>query len=212
MDRRAAWLLIGLLGAAPAAAQVPESFLDFEGAEEPRHMVLGGLPAGRLMVTADVGWLRSGFRADVGLGSGFDLVFRVDAFLLRDLMSGQDGLLLGVRYTPPYSGLVRFAAELGVGEVFLPQLFGIDSLFVVRGEMVGALWLEDFGLPYLRVSARALAFDKSAHSGWGRDAEIGLGWERSLSKKVVVGVEGFLWFRAGVPDLPQWRIRVGFPL
>ncbi len=205
-------LVVGLLGAAPVAAQVPPSFLDFEGAEEPPHMILGPVPPGRPMITADVGWLRSGVRADIGLGAGFDLTLHVDAFLLRDLLSGQDGLMLGARYTPPYSGMVRFAAEMGVGEVYIPQLFGIDSLFVVRGEMVGGLWLEDLGLPYLRISARALAFDKGAQSGWGRDAEIGVGWERALGRKVVIGVEGFIWFRTGVPNLPQWRIRAGFPL
>ncbi len=205
-------VLHGLLGAAPAAAQVPPSFLDFEGAVEPPHMILGPLPAGRPMVTVDAGWLKSGVRADVGLSGGFDLTLHVDAFLMRDLISGQDGILLGLRYTPPYHGMVRFTAEMGVGEVYIPQYFGVDSLFVVRGEMAGALWLEDLGLPYLRVSARALGFDKWSHSGWGRDAEVGLGWERALGRKLVVGVEGFLWFRAGVPNLPQWRIRVGFPL
>ncbi len=175
-------------------------------------MILGSLPAGSLMVTSDVGWLRSAVRADVGLAAGFDLSLRFDAFLLKDLLSGQEGVTLGLRYTPPYRGLVRFAAEVGVGETYIPQRFGLDSLFVVRGEMVGALWLEDFGLPYLRASARALGFDKWSHSGWGRDAEIGLGWERPLSRKIVVGVEGFLWFRAGVPELAQWRVRVGIPL
>lgn len=215
MRPAAAWLLSGLLGAAlaaPTAAQVPESFLDFEGAEEPRHMILGSLPTGGLMVTGEVGWLKSGIRADIGLSAGFDLTLRADAFLLGDILSGQDGLSLCVRYTPPYRGLVRFAAEVGAGEVYIPQRFGMDSLFVVRGELVGALWLEDLGLPYLRASARALGFDKASHSGWGRDAELGIGWERALSRKIVVGVEGFLWFRAGLANLPQWRIRVGIPL
>jgi len=207
---RAAWPLLGLALAFRAAAQAPESFLDFEEAVEPPHMILGSLPGGSLMVTADAGWLRSGVRADIGLSGGFDLNLRVDAFLASDLLSGQDGVSLGVRYTPSYGGLVRFAAEAGVGEVYIPQRFGMDSLFVVRGEMVGALWLGDLGLPYLRASARALAFDKTSHSGWGRDAELGIGWERPVAK-IVVGIEGFLWFRAGVPDLGQWRIRVGIP-
>ena len=208
MRWHAAPLLLGLALAWPAVAQEPDLF---EDAEEPRHMILGPAPLGRLMITADAGWLRSGIRADIGLSGGFDLSVRADAFLLGDLLSGQDSLSLSVRYTPPYHGLFRFAAEAGVGEVFIPQLFGVDSLFAVRGEMVGALWLEDLGLPYLRASARALGFDKAGHSGWGRDAELGVGWEHSV-KKIVVGVEGFLWFRAALPNLAQWRIRVGIPL
>jgi hypothetical protein len=209
---RAAWLLPGLALAFRAAAQAPESLLDFEDAEEPPHMILGSVPAGSLMLTADVGWLRSGVRADIGLSGGFDLTLRLDAFLVGDLLSGQDGVSVGVRYTPSYRGLVRFAAEAGVGEVFIPQRFGVDSLFVVRGEMVGGLWLEELGLPYLRATARALGFDTASHSGWGRDAELGIGWERPVGRKIVVGVEGFLWFRAGLPNLGQWRIRVGIPL
>ena len=208
MGWRAAWFLLGTALASPAAAQEPDLF---EDAEEPRRIILGPVPLGSLMATAEVGWLRSGIRADIGLSGGFDLTLRADAFLVGDLLSGQDGLSLGVRYTPSYRGLFRFAAEAGVGEVYIPQRFGMDSLFVVRGEMVGALWLEELGLPYLRASARALSFDKLSHSGWGRDAELGIGWERSVMK-IVVGVEGFLWFRPGLPNLAQWRIRVGIPL
>lgn len=208
MRSRAAWLLLLGALAVPAAAEEPDLF---EEGAEPRHINIGPVPAGALALTADVGWLRSGLRADIGLAAGFDLVVRADAFLVRDLLSGQDSLSLGVRYTPSYGGVLRISAELGAGETFIPQLFGMDSIFVVRAEAVWALWLDELGLPYLRTTLRALSFDNFGHSGWGRDGEVGIGWERNFGR-FVVGVEGFLWFRPALPDLAQWRIRVGIPI
>ena len=45
-------------------------------------LLFGPVGRGDLVVSADVGWLRSALQADLGFGGWVDLVLRVDTLLL----------------------------------------------------------------------------------------------------------------------------------
>ncbi len=209
MPSSAAALL--LLAAAAAGAREPA---DFESEFAPPgdvRMAVGPLPPGEAALALDVGWLRSGIRLDVGLVAGVDLVFSADAFLLTDLLSGQNVARLGLRYSPLGAGAFRASLEATGGIYFLPQVLGTETSGELRLGAVAAYAVEPLGLAYVRGAGRFVRFAQGRFKGWGENAEVGLGAETRLWG-VLVGAEWFSWIRPGLPALPQWRLRVGFPL
>lgn len=209
MSLLAAILSGGVLLALPAAPA--DEFADFWEAPELQRLAVGPVPRGSTVLSFDVGWLRSGPVADVGLGASFDLAVRASAFLLHDLLKGQNEIYAGVRYSPLARGTLRLSAELGAGQVFIPQLLGSSSLAELRGEAVAGLSFGEAGLLYARGVARALRFSASFHTGWGGDGEVGLGYELGI-RRFILGAEASAWLRPGYQPLAQWRLRVGLPL
>ena len=194
-----------LLLAGPAAAaeedEVPEI--------PPRSLAFGGLEGGQLNLSLDVGWLRSGLRADLGIVSGLDFTARVDLFLLHDPARGQSGAHLGLRYSPAPEGALRCAAAAEAGAVAIPEASGSTALLVLRGELHLGYSFGSPGLGYLRVTGRALHGGDLETALWRADGEAGAGWEIQL-RRLLLAAEGFLWFRPSSHVLPQWRLRVGW--
>lgn len=194
--------LLAALAAAPAAD--PDD--DFEPART-RSLALGPLPAGSPLLSADVGWLRSGLRLDLGLVGAVDLVLRGEAMLLYDGLDAQNGAHLGLRFTPISEGAFRVGVELTAGQLILAGRAETVTRTALRGELVLGTLL-DLGNVYARLAVRGLDPDVDG-LGWTRDEELGLGVERALGR-FVVGAEGFVWARPRHGGLGQWRIRVGF--
>jgi hypothetical protein len=174
-------------------------------------LAFGPIPLGDSIWSAELGWLRSGLRGDIGLGVGLDLTFRGDGFLLHDFFGGQSSLLAGARFSPFDDGPLRLSAEGSVGQVFGGRGAGGFSNFVLRGELTAGYAITVYGTPYLRGAIRALGYDVPGDDGWGRDEELGVGYEVSFHR-FVGAVEGFLWARPSRASLPQWRARVGIAL
>ncbi len=201
-----ALVLTALLAAlpAPAAAALPDD--DFEP-DRARSLALGPLPPGSPLVSADVGWLRSGLRLDLGLVASLDLVLRGDAMLLYDGFGSQNGAHLGLRFTPIAEGAFRVCLEATAGQVIVAGRAETVTHTTFRGELVIGTLL-DLGNVYARAALRGVDPDVPG-LGWTRDEEIGLGVERALGR-FVVGAEAFAWARPRHSGLAQWRIRVGF--
>jgi hypothetical protein len=203
---------VGVLLARPAAAApTVDDFADFWDTPELPRLAVGPVRRGSTVLSFDLGWLRSGPVANVGLGASFDLAFRASAFLLHDLVKGQNEIYAGVRYPPLANGTLRLSVELGAGQIFIPQQVGSTSLTELRGEVVAGLSFRDAGLLYARGAARALRFGTSLQTGWGSDGEVGLGYELGI-RRFILGAEASAWLRPGYQPLAQWRLRVGLPL
>ncbi|WP_242343149.1 hypothetical protein [Anaeromyxobacter terrae] len=183
---------------------------DFEPEVPARSLALGPVGRGDLLVSLDLGWLRSGLRADLGLGSWIDLTLRADTLLLYDRFRGQSGIYAGVRASPTSQGLFRASAELSVGQVFVPGDATMANLTAFRGSATAGLVL-DLATLYGRADIRWVSNLKPAGPGWTRDAELGAGVERAFGR-FVVGAEGFVWARPGLSGLGQWRVRVGMAI
>jgi hypothetical protein len=174
-------------------------------------IALGPLPPGQFIVSADLGWLRSAVRGQVGMGRDFDFVFWVDAFLLEAAFDAQNGLHAGVRYTPLTGGPFRLTLEATAGAVFIAGRVATTNLFALRTEATaGATW-PNLGTVYGRLQIRALTDAAAGGAHWGRDAELGAGVERNVGR-FTVGFEGSRWTRPDLEGITQWRIRVGYLL
>lgn len=201
-----ALVLTALLAALPAPAAAAPLDDDFEP-DRARSLALGPLPPGSPLVSADVGWLRSGLRLDLGLIASLDLVLRGDAMLLYDGLGSQNGAHLGLRFTPIAESAFRIGLEATAGQVILAGRAQTVTLTTFRGELVLGTLL-DVGNVYARLALRGVDPDV-AGLGWTRDEEVGLGVERVLGR-FLVGAEGFVWARPRHSGMAQWRIRVGF--
>jgi hypothetical protein len=205
----AAILAVGVFLARPAAAA--DDFADFWETPEPQHLAVGPVPRASTMLSFEVGWLRSGPVANVGLGASFDLALRASAFLLHDLLKGQNEIYAGIRYPPLAHGALRLSVELGAGEIFIPQRVTSSSLTELRGELAAGLSFRRAGFLYARGVARALRFSGNLQTGWGGDGEVGLGYELGI-RRFILAAEASAWLRPGYQPLAQWRLRVGLPL
>jgi hypothetical protein len=201
-----ALLLTALLAALPAAAAAATPDDDFEPARA-RSLALGPLPPGSPLLSADIGWLKSGLRLDLGLFGSLDLVLRVETMLLYDGLGGQNGAHLGLRFTPIAESAFRVGLEFTAGEGLITARAETVTMTVLRGELVLGTML-DLGNVYARLGLRGLDPGVSG-LGWTRDEEIGFGVEHALGRWIV-GAEGFVWARPRHSGLAQWRIRVGF--
>lgn len=183
---------------------------DFEPEAPSPSIALGPVGKGDLVLSLDLGWLRSGVRADLGLGAFIDLVLRADALLLYDGFGGHDGIHLGVRFSPLSRGLLRAGAEASVGQVFVPGVRTVTNVTAIRASATAGLALDLLTI-YGRGELRWLSGMKSRGPGWARDGELGLGIERAFGR-FVVGAEGYVWTRAGLSELGQWRLRAGIAI
>lgn len=197
--------LTALLAALPAAAAAtPDD--DFEP-ERARSLAIGPLPSASPLPSLEVGYLRSGFRFDLGLIAALDLVLRVDTMLLYDGLGAQSGGHIGFRFTPIAEDAFHLGLEFTGGKVLIPARANTVSLTALRGELVlGAIF--DFGNLYGRLAVRGVDSDV-AGLGWSRDEEFGFGVERALGRWIV-GAEAFAWAQPRHASVAQWRIRVGF--
>jgi hypothetical protein len=204
-------LALGLLAASAARAAEPSGAPPPPQAELASSVAFGAVGVGDVMWRAELGWLRSGIRADIGIGFDVDIALEVDAWLLHDFNNGQKQITALARYTPLSEGSIRLAFSAGAGEVFIGS--GIESfdLFQVKGEITVGLSFAPYGTPYGRVAFRGLKFNHGlSYEGWGRDEEVGLGWEVKVWR-VVVAVEGYFWLRPQLDSIPQGRVIVGVP-
>jgi hypothetical protein len=183
---------------------------EFEEAPSGRSLAFGPVPVGETNLSLDVGWLRSGLRADIGAGFGVDLVIRVDTFLLQEGFAGQTGGYVGLRASPFEEGLFRLSLSFEVGEVIIPQRIGSVDSFVLRGDLVGGISFDTYGILYARVAFRGQHAGGYGYQAWGTDEEAGLGYELRVASKVLLGAEAFSWARPRLSGLPQWRLRVGY--
>jgi hypothetical protein len=170
----------------------------------------GPVARGRLALSADVGWLRSGLQAALGLGHGLDIIFRGEAFLLYDGLSGQNGLEAALRYTPVRGGRLRVGLEAGAGQV-LAAAEGVSGSFsTLHAEATAGLVL-GFTTVYARAGIRGLRERGFVDSRWGHDEEVGAGVEARW-RKVVGGAELSRWLRPDLDGITQWRLRAGYAL
>ena len=205
-------------GSPPPTAPPPgeeETYVKGEAAEfepeRPRHsLALGPVGRGDMIVSLDLGWLRSAVRADLGLGSWLDLVLRFDTLMLYEGFGGQNGLHVGVRASPTSTGLFRGGVELTVGQVFVPGDVSMANLTALRGSATAGLVL-DWATFYARGDIRWLSNLEPSGAGWARDQELGAGVERGLGR-FILGAEVYLWSRPDLSTLGQWRLRVGFAI
>lgn len=204
----AALTLCALLSAAPAADQ---DSLPFEDAGPHPHLAYGPVALGDTVLSADGGWLKSGLEGDIGIGFGVDLVLRVDSFLFHNGLSGQDGVHGGLRYTPLDEGTFRVAVAANAGEIFIGAGFNASDLFELGGDVTGAISFAEYGSLYARAGMRALNFQSLDGTGWGRDGEVGLGYEVPW-RRFVFGAETFAWIRPVHDTIWQWRLRAGIAL
>ena len=203
--------LIALLLALPCTVPAAEKDDDFEPDEPMRSLALGPLPRARAMVSADVGWLRSGIGMGVGLGAALDLVLRIDAMPLYEKgFGGQRELQGGLRFSPIAEEDLRLTVQVTGGQVFISKTAEVVSFTTVRGEiLLGATF--DLLSPYARLGVRALKRDVEGADAWEREEEIGVGVERVLGR-FVLGAEGFVLARPHRSGMGQWRLRVGYAL
>jgi hypothetical protein len=192
--------LAALLLAVPAEEEPPEV--------APRTMAFGGLGAGDANLYGELGWMKSGLRADVGIAGGIDLTVRAEAFLLHDLPRGQNGGALGLRWSPAPGAFLLGAVALEGSLYALREPFGSALVYALRGEGHLGVGLERLGTAYLRAALRTAHGGDARAEVWQADGEAGLGWELQRGRWLA-GAEGFLWLRPGLAPLPQWRIRAG---
>ncbi|ABC83996.1 hypothetical protein [Anaeromyxobacter dehalogenans] len=206
--------LIALLLALPCAALAAPAAAkddDFEPDEPLRSLALGPLPRAKAMVSADVGWLRSGVGLGVGLGAALDLVLRIDAMPLYEKgFGGQRELQGGLRFSPIAEEDLRLTVQATGGQVFISKPAEVVTFTTVRGEiLLGATF--DLLSPYARLGVRTMSRNVEGADAWQREEEIGLGVERVLGR-FVVGAEGYLLARPHRSGMGQWRLRVGYAL
>lgn len=183
---------------------------EFEPEVPARSIALGPVGRGEMVVSLDLGWLRSGARADLGLASWLDLVLRADTLLLYEGFGGHSGIHLGVRVSPVSKGLLRAGAELSIGQVFVPGENTVTNLTALRASATAGMVLDLLTL-YGRADIRWLSSTKASGPGWARDGELGVGLERAFGR-FIVGAEGYVWTRPELSSLGQWRLRAGFAI
>jgi hypothetical protein len=194
----------------PPRAKSPDEDADFQAEVRPRSIALGPNPRGDVTLSLDLGWLESGLRADLGMGAWIDLVLAADTMLLYQGFGGQSGIQGGVRFTPVSQGAVHAGVELTVGQLFSPDATASSNLTTVRGELAAGVML-DWATLYGRFALRGISGSSARDTaGWTRDEEFGFGVERVITKRFIVGAEGYLWARPGLSTLGEWRIRLGY--
>ncbi len=180
---------------------------DFDPAPNVASLQFGPVKPTRLMLTGDVGWLKSGVRFLAGAGVGLDLVGRADTFLPGVGNGGQNGIYVGARWSSQDLDVLRLAATFEVGEVFVASRTADASYLSMRFEVAAGAELSGWR-PYARA---AMAFDKgsvTAGPEWFTTTELGLGLERTFGRHVL-GLEGGTFLQAEVPAITTWRLRYG---
>jgi hypothetical protein len=202
--------LLALLAVAPvlAAASPPELDDGFEEDRPVPSIALLAPTAGTLDAALDVGWLRSGLRAGVGINSWVSLVAHLDSMILYNGLNAQNSVGAAVRVTP-YRGPWRATLELGGTEIVVPVGAGSRTVAAFRAELAAGFVSERVGA-YARVQLRGLASPTVGDDRWARDGELGAGVEVPLWSGLTLGAEAFSLSRGGLRPLFQWRLRVGY--
>lgn len=198
---------LALAAALLAASSALADELDEDFAPAPtRSLALGPVRAGGLLLSVDLGWLRSGVRADLGLSGTVSLVARLDTLALDYGISAQNATYAGLRWSPLGDSTVRVSATVEGGLI----LHEAEVEYAIRGELAVGVVLERLATPYLRFALRGLSFDAGEGGTLARDSEVAAGVER-LVGRVIVGAEASLWLRPELDTIPQWRLRAAFP-
>jgi hypothetical protein len=190
---------------APLAGDGPDA--DFDPAPHRTSLQFGPVRPTRPMLTADMGWMKSGVRFLAGAGVGLDLIGRFDTFLPSVPNGGQNGVYVGVRWSSQDLDPFRLAGTLEIGEVFVAGSTADASYLTVRTELATGFDL-DAWRPYGRALLAANNASVAAGPAWSTTGELGLGLERTFGQSVV-GVEGSSFVQSGVPSILMWRVRVG---
>jgi len=180
---------------------------DFDPAPNAASLQFGPIKPTRLMLSADMGWLKSGVRFLAGAGVGLDLIGRFETFLPGVPNGGQNGVHVGVRWSSQDLDPVRLAGMLEVGEVFVAGHAADGSYLSMRGELALGLELDGWR-PYGRAALAVDSASVSAGPSWFSTSELGLGLERTFDRNVVA-VEGSTFIQSAVPRILMWRVRVG---
>ncbi len=184
------------------------ALLAFTARAEGPGVAFGPVAQGRNVVGADVGWLRSGLRGDLGLGLGLDLHVRLDGFFLDHAVSGQNGGYVGLRLTPSLVPWLRTSLEAEVGYLLVMRTREPWSITVLRADLAVGIVLGGTTTVLVRGTVRLLS-PHDVPGAWDTDAELGLGVERAFDS-LLLGAEAFLWIRPDYPSLPQGRLRVAW--
>jgi hypothetical protein len=194
--------------ALPARADTDAHDEDFEPETGRPSIALGPTRRGSALAWLELGWLRSGVRAELGLGASVGIFVAADTFLLYEGFRGPSGVHFGLRVSP-FDGPFRASAELSLGEIFSPR--AVSSANVTALRLGGAVGLvTDWATVYTRASLHGYASAFGSDAGWTRDEEFGLGVERALLGRLVVGAEAYLWSRPGLSTLGEWTVRIGY--
>lgn len=180
---------------------------DFDPAPDVTSLQFGPVRPTRLMLSGDVGWLKSGVRFLAGAGVGLDLIGRADTFLPGVGNGGQNGLYVGLRWSSQDLDVLRLSTAFEVGEVFVAGQTADASYLSMRLEVAAGAELSGWR-PYARA---ALAFDKASVTAgpeWFSTTELGVGLERTFGRHVLA-VEGGAFLQAQVPKITTWRLRYG---
>jgi hypothetical protein len=181
---------------------------DFEPEAGRPSIALGPARRGDALLSFRLGWLRSGVRAELGLGANIGIFVDADTLLLYEGFRGPSGVHLGLRATP-LDGSFRLTVEGSIGEIFAPRSTSNANTTALRlGGAAGVV--TDWATVYARAALRGSASAFASDAGWTRDEEFGLGVERPLLRRIVVGAEAYLWSRPGLSSLGQWIIRIGY--
>jgi hypothetical protein len=185
----------------------PRFDADFDDARDAPSIALGPAGKGDVILSVDVGWLRSGARADLGITNWLDIVLRADALLLYERLRGPKGVHVGLRVVPVSSGTFRAAVEGTIGQTFVRGEIITENILTVSGQaLAGAVF--PWAHFYARVGVRGMS-DNDTGAGWTRDAEFGLGAERAF-RRLIFGAEAFVWSRPTLSGIGQWRLRLGY--
>lgn len=190
---------------APLAEEGPDA--DFDPAPNGASLQFGPIKPTRLMLSGDMGWLKSGVRFLAGAGVGLDLIGRFETFLPGVPNGGQNGVFVGLRWSSQDLELLRLGASLEIGEVFVAGRTADASYLSMRAEVAAGAELDGWR-PYGRA---AMAFNKgsvTAGPEWFNATELGLGLERTLGRHVL-GLEGGRFLQSEVPGITTWRVRYG---
>lgn len=203
-------VLLPLLGVLLAAGPTPPSDeADFLPPQPAPSVALGPAGAKHFVFSADVGWLRSGVGAAIGVADTVDLTLRADAFFLKALLNEQHEIMAGVRWAVLSDGLVRLSLGAEAGSVGFGGDVAPTSALALRGQAVLGVALEGIATPYVRGALRLVSYRSTASDGLMPDGEIGGGVERAFGPWVA-GAEAFAWVRSGgLAPLAQWRLRAG---
>jgi hypothetical protein len=190
---------------APLAEAGPDP--DFDPAPHRASLQFGPIKPTRLMLSADMGWMKSGARFLAGAGVGLDLIGRFDTFLPGVPNGGQNGVYVGLRWSSQDLDPFRLGGMLELGEVFVAGRTAEASYLTIRTELAMGFDL-DAWRPYGRALLAVNNASVTAGPAWSTTAELGLGLERTFGPNVVA-LEGSSFVQSGVPSILMWRARVG---
>jgi hypothetical protein len=205
-------LLLSLPSAALAGSDQAEFDRDFEEPPQAPSLTLGPVGAGDMTFGVDVGWLRSGVQAHLGLLSFLDILLRADAMLLYQAFDAQNAFQVGFRFSPDLAPL-RAGLEITAGRIFIPLPTNAVWLTTFRGELATGFSL-GWVAPYGRLEVRWVESGNLEFSRWGMDVVAGAGVEATPfpRRRLILGAEIGSWAREGSKPLLQWRLRVGYAI